>query len=451
MRVVLFVTALLASCAGPRALPPESANLVPPSRWRDAAGVEGTVDAAWWTAFGDAALVQIVEAALANNVDIAIAATRVEEARARFRLARGAQRLSVSASANGGEQRDVSPFGQGVTQEAGQAELAVGYDLDLFGRLAQASEAARARILASEAAHDNVRLAVAASAASGYIQLRALDARLAILKDTLAARAESLRIARRRAESGYTSQLELRQAEAEYRNAEQLIPATELAIRRQEDGLSFLLGDSPRAIARGFELAAIAMPIVPVVLPSELLRRRPDIRQAEQQLVAADRSLDSARAAFMPVVQLGASGGFVAAELLTDPVTIFAIGGSILGPLFQGGRLRAQADIATAVRDQAAFAYRRTALAAFREVEDSLSAVQRFAEQERALEAQRDALSAALDHATKRYRAGYSSYLEQLDAQRGLLNAELALAQVKADRLAAAVQLYQTIGGGWTE
>src|SRR5262249_9002712 len=158
--------------------------------------------------------------------------------------------------------------------------------------LRNASKAARAALLASEAAHDNVRLAIASSAASGYIGLRSLDARLTILRDTLTARANSLKIAQRRAQSRYATQLELDQAEAEYRSTEQQIPTTELAITRQEDGLSLLLGDNPRAIERGAALSALNFPAVPAMVPSTVLRRRPDIAQAEEQIVAADRSLD---------------------------------------------------------------------------------------------------------------------------------------------------------------
>ena len=187
-----------------------------------------------------------------------------------------------------------------------------------------------------------------------------------------------------------------------------------------------------------------------MLLPADLLRRRPDIAQAEQQIVAADRSLDSARAAFLPSIRLGASGGYVDSTLIQDPVGIFSIGGSILAPLFEGGRLHAQADTAAARRDQAAYFYRRVALNSFREVADALAAVQRTSEQELALRQQRDALARALVQATNRYRAGYSSYLEQLDAQRGLLSADLSLVQANSDRLTAAVSLFQALGGGWT-
>jgi outer membrane protein TolC len=170
---------------------------------------------------------------------------------------------------------------------------------------------------------------------------------------------------------------------------------------------------------------------------------------AEYQIVAADRSLDAARAAFMPDVELTTTGAYAASTLIEGPVALFSLGGSILAPIYEGGRLRAQADVAAARRDQAAFAYRKSALTAFREVEDALAGLQRTAEAERALHLEREALAHALVQARKRYRAGYSSYLEQLDAQRGLLSAELALVRSRSDQLLAAVSLYQALGGGW--
>ncbi|MEM4987210.1 efflux transporter outer membrane subunit [Collimonas sp. H4R21] len=447
--IALLLVVALAACAGPRPAPPLAADVVPPAAWRDDPALGSELAAGWWQGFGDPVLTRIVETALANNLDVAVSAARVEAARAQFRLSEAQRLPNLAGSLGGGRQRDVSPFGKPETQTAGQAELSVSYDLDLFGRLASASSAARASLLASTAAHDSVRLAVAASAASGYITLRALDARLAILRDTLAARSASLKLARRRAEAGYSSMLDLRQAEAEYSATEQLIPAAELAIRRQEDGLSLLLGDNPQGIDRGSDLAALTAPSAASGLPSALLRRRPDIAQAEQQLVAADHSLDAARAAFMPNIQLTASGGYVASTLLTSPIAIFALGGSVLAPIFDSGRLRAQADTAAARRDEAAYLYRKTALTAFKEVDESLSAIRRNADQEQAIAAQRQALARALALATSRYRAGYSPYLEQLDAQRSLLSTELSLIQVRADRLIAAVNLFQALGGGW--
>ncbi len=280
------------------------------------------------------------------------------------------------------------------------------------------------------------------------VALLALDARLELLKATLASRAEALRIARDRAEVGYTSQLELRQAEAEYQSAQQQIPAIEAAIARQENALSLLTGDTPHRIARGTGFNSLATPAVPNILPSDLVRRRPDIAQTEYMLAATDANLRAARAQFLPQVKLSASAGGVASSLLGDPISIWSIGGSILAPLFQGGLLTGQFNAATAQRDQAAYVYRKTVLTAFREVEDQLALIDRMAAQEQALLAQRAAVAEVLRHATNRYRAGYSPYLEEVDAQRALLAVDQALIQLHNDRLTAHVALYQALGGG---
>jgi outer membrane protein TolC len=198
------------------------------------------------------------------------------------------------------------------------------------------------------------------------------------------------------------------------------------------------------------ELERLAVPAVPGGLPSELLRRRPDVAQAEYQLAATDSNLAAVRKRFLPQVRLTGSAGAAFSTLLTDPITIWSVGGSILAPLFEGGRLTAQAQAAGAQRDQAAFSYRRTALTAFREVEDALAAVGLIDAQIVFAQSQRDALAEGLRLATNRYREGYSPYLEQLDAQRGLLGAQLSLIQLRADALSARIQLFQAMGGGWS-
>ena len=446
----LLLILLVFGCTGIRPEPPAAAKVTSPDAWRTLSGTSDTVSSNWWKLFNDPTLTLLVDKALANNVDIAIAAERVTEARAQFRLINGQRYPSLGVGAGVARERSVNAFGKPVVQNEGQVLLSASYDVDLFGRIAYASEAAKASILATEAAQESVKLAVVTSTASGYINLRALDARLLVLKDTLATRAESFRIAKRRADTGYSTNLEREQAEAEFHATEQQIPIVELAITRQEDALSILLGDNPRAIERGNQIYDLVLPPINAGLPSELLRRRPDIYQAEQQIVTADRNLDSARAAFMPNIQLSADVGYVASSLLDNPVRVFSIGGSILAPLFEGGRLHAQADQATSRRDQAAFAYRKTSLTAFKEVEDSLALVARTKEQEGYLAQQRDALDRALKQATKRYKGGYSPYIEQLDAQRGLLATELSLIQARADELNGAVSLFQALGGGWT-
>ena len=446
----LVAACALAGCVGPRPPTPPAAAVAPPPAWRTALGRGEPVRADWWQAFGDPVLTGLVERALANSPDLASAAARVEEARALARLAQAQLSPLATVGVPVSDGRTLSALGTPATNLGTQPAVQVSYDLDLFGRLRAAGAAARAQALAGEGARDTVRLGIASGVASSYITLRALDLRLTVARETLAARAEGLRIARRRAETGYTSNLELRQAEAEFRATEQLVPQAQLAITRQENALSLLLGDGPQAIPRGRALDALATPPIPDGLPADLLRRRPDLFTAEQTLVAADRSLDSARASLLPNLALTGSAGLVLSTALSRPVGVFSLGGSVLSPLFDGGRLRAQLDVSTARRDQAAFAYRRAALVAFREVDDSLAGVLRSDEQAAAIAGQRDALAGALRNASNRYRAGYSSYLDQLDAQRGLLSAELALVQVRADRLVAYVTLYQAMGGGWS-
>jgi outer membrane protein, multidrug efflux system len=446
----LVVMVCLVACAGPKPSLPEASTVTPPLAWRGASSTGPAFAADWWNRFNDPALSAAVESALDHNVDVVIAAVRVEEARAQFRLARGQQLPGANLLVAGDRQRDVSPFGFAELQTVRESELSISYDLDLFGRLAALSDSARAALLSTQSARDGVQLGVAASTASAYITLRLLDARLKVLQETLVARRESLRYAQRRVAAGYAPELDLAQAESEYSATEQLIPTLQLAITRQENGLSILMGQNPREAIRANEIYAIEVPEVPALMPADLLRRRPDIATAEQQIVAADRSLDAARAAFMPNIQLALSGGYVASTLIPDPIRIFTVGGSVLAPLFEGGRLRAQADLASARRDEAAYGYRKAALNAFREVEDALAAVERDALQEGALQRERESLARGLRLATNRYRAGYSAYLEQLDAQRALLAAELSVVQVRADRLAAAVSLYQALGGGWS-
>ncbi|PCG14883.1 MAG: RND transporter [Sphingomonas sp.] len=451
-RSALLAALLLAGCTlpGKRAPAPDAAAVAPPPAWRTALGPGAPIRADWWQGFGDPQLTALVERALANNVDVLTAAARVEEARAAEALARAQLLPQIGGTVPETQGQTLTAFGTTSRAIGAQPGVNASYDLDLFGRLRQASRAARAQLLATEAARDTVRLATAAAAASGYVTLRALDQRLAIAQATLAARQDALRIARRRFEAGYSSRLEYRQAQGEYAATQQLVPAAQLAITRQENALSLLTGDAPRAIARGLALDRIAAPAIPDGLPADLLRRRPDLYQAEQTLVAADRTLDSQRAAMLPNLSLTGSAGLVLSTALAQPQAIFSLGASILAPLFDGGRLRAQERAATARRDQAAFAYRRTALTAFREVEDALAGVRRTGEQARALGDQATAARGALQNATNRYRAGYSGYLEQLDAQRNLLTAELALVQTEADRLSAYVALYQAMGGGWS-
>ena len=446
----LATLALLAACAspGPKTPPPAEAAVTAPAGWRAAVDPgQDAVTADWWAAFGDPRLSDLIARALVRNADLGIAEARVREAEAQSALARSALLPALNATGGAQKTRELNAFGQPSDTLAFQPQLQVAYEVDLWGRLRQANAAARASLQASAYARDAARLSVAAAVARTYVGLVSLDAQLATARATLVSRQEGAERARRRARGGVTSDLELRQAEGEREAAAQRVPALELAVRRQENALTLLVGDMPGAVSRG-TLAALTIPKPSAPLPSSLLTRRPDIAQAEASLAAADASLASARAAFLPQVRLSASGGELFVQHL-DPVTVWSLGASVLAPIFDGGRLRAQSDAAAARRDQAAFAYRRTALTAFGEVESALEGTGRLAEQERAAVRQRAAAASALDHARKRYQAGYVAYLEELDAQRGLLATDLALAQVREARLQNAVALYQALGGGW--
>ena len=405
-------------------------------------------DENWWATFGDSELVRLVEQARNHNPDVAIAGARVAEARAQENVARAALLPTLDMSTGViGRQRSLNAFGSATESSVVQPVFQAGYEVDLFGRNRAQVDATQANIAAVEAARDGTALSVAAATATGYVTLLALDARLSVLRDTLHSRAEALRIAQDRASVGYTSQLELRQSEAEYRGTEQQIPVIQSAIARQENALSMLTGVPPQAITRGGQFDTLHRPDVPGALPSELTRRRPDIAQAEHALAASDARLRVAQKQFLPQVRLTASLGEIFTSALSDPVNIWSLGGSVLAPLFQGGRIQGQFDAATAQRDQAAFAYQRTVLNAFREVEDQMAIITRLDEQERTLIAQRAAVADTLRHATNRYRAGYSTYLEQIDAQRALLTVDLSLVQLRSDRLTATIALYQALGG----
>lgn len=443
---------LLAGCAGLGASPPPpNAAVRAPAAWRTYVGPTAPLEAQWWRRFGDPALARLVEAALANNPDVAIAGARAREARAQERLARSQLLPNLNLGAGATYNRSVGPLGSASESFGGQPVFQASYEVDLFGRIGNLVAAARQSTAAAEAGREATTLSVAAATASGYVTLLGLDARLNVVQATLASRGEALRLARSRAEVGYTSQLELSQAQAEYEATALIVPQVQLAITRQENALSQLIGVSPQAIGRGEALTVLQQPPVPEGLPSELLRRRPDIAQAEFTLAASDATLTSTRAQFLPQITLTGSAGVALSTALADPIRLWSIGTSILAPIFNGGRIRAQVETAEARRDQAAFAYQRTVLTAFREVEDNLAATQRLGEQRARLEAQRRAVAEALRHATNRYQAGYSSYLEQLDAQRALLTVDLSLVQAEADQLNAYVALYQAMGGGWVQ
>jgi len=448
---LVLAAALVSGCAGPRPAIPASAGVKPPAHWRGDPGPAHDVEPGWWKSLDDPVVDQLVERAVANNTDVLIAARRVEEADARVRLARSATLPHLNFTGKGvPRERSYSTVtGKAIEFTAYEVELGASYDADLFGRLRNQTAAARATLLATKAAADGVRLATIAAVVEHYVALRGLDADLAIAQETQKMRAEELALLQHQLRAGYVFHVAVDEASAQVHVVAQQVAQLQLGIAREEESISLLLGDNPQAIARGRALAELPLIVTPSSLPARLLRRRPDVYEAEQTVVAADHELDSARAAFMPDLQLAATGGRLDADLLPGALSIFSFTGTVLAPIFEGGRLRANQTMAAAQRDQAAFAYRRTALAAFGEVEDAFAAVQRLGEKERAASAQSDDEAQALKAAHRRFARGYSSYQEVLDAERGLLSAQLTMVDVRADRLTALVKLYQAMGGGW--
>ncbi len=449
MRRALHALALLIALSGcvPSIRPaPPAASVAPPLSWRDAPVGVGEIDPRWWRAFGDPVLDGLVEQALARNTDVLTAVAAVDEARAAARLARSAQLPTLGAAGS-----FVRSKGVGLpTATALTGTLDATWAVDLFGRLHALTQAARRQYVASQAERDAVALSVATSTAQAYLMLLSLDAQLRVTRDTLRSRADTLRLTQDQRNDGYVSDFEVTQAQSEYEAIAQQIPALTQSIRAQENALSVLTGALPTAIARDRTLRDLTLPVVPATMPSALLRRRPDIAAAEYRLAAADSTIAARRAEFLPQLNLSGDVGATGVSLANyNPVSIWTVGASLLAPLFEGGALRANFESATATRDQAAFSYRGSVLAAFRDVETSLSATDNLAEQNARVLAQLAVLKRSLALARERYGEGYSSFLDQLDAQRSLYGAELAAITTREAQLSNAVALAAALGGGW--
>lgn len=452
MRAACLAALLLAGCAmAPQPAPAPTLQL--PAAWRTASTLDAAVARDWWKAFGDPQLDALVRRALDNNGELRIARARLQEYAARVRVAGSAQQPALNLSFAPARARTIGPLGQPVEVTSLVGAVQAAYEPDLFGRLASVTQAARFEALSQEAALDAAALSVAANTASGYLNLLGLDAQLALARATLASRERSFALARHQFEVGYSSRLEMSQAEAELHATRGVVPQLERAIAQQEQALNLLVGASPGPVARGVPLLALRMPAPGPGLPSELLRRRPDIAQAERAVAASDASLAAARDQLLPSIRLTASLGVEGnsvARLLRSPVELWSIGGSVLAPLFDAGRLRAQAEIAGTVRDRAVFAYENVVRGAFAETENALAAIDGLQRQLAEAEARRLAANEVLRVAHNRYRNGYASYLEELDAQRNAFSAENTVLQLRASLLAAHVDLYRALGGGWT-
>ncbi len=423
----------------------------------------GPIDAQWWTAFADPALDGLIDEAFAANQDLVQAAARVAEARAAFGIVDADRMPQLGVRADATRTRlsesGLTPVLEERTVDLGSAQLMASYELDLWGKLARASEAARAELLASEAARDTVRLSLVAMVARSYFELRALDAQLEVARRTLASRNETAALQRKRYEGGSASELEVRQAQAEALDAAARVPQLEQQLALTEHVLGVLLGRSPRAlveerIARGTAIEALrAPPALPAGLPADLLERRPDLREAEQRLVAANARIGQAKAAWFPSITLTGNLGSESralADLFGGSAGTWSLAAGLVQPLFDGGRIDAGIAAAEARTAQAEAGYRKAVQIAFRETLDALVASRTTGEQYQARAERVTALEQALSLAWKRYEAGYSAYLDVLDAQRNLFQAELDRITAQRERLGAAVSVYQALGGGWT-
>lgn len=430
-----------------------------PESWRDG---PAAVDAAslaelpWWTLFEDEALRSLVETALEANKDLRIAVTRVEQARAVAAVVRAGQFPQIGAGASATTNRfsdTVRPRGMGGETDLFATAADLAFEIDLWGRLRRASEAARAELLASTEAQRTVTMTLVSDVATVYLLLRQLDLELETTRRSVASRQSSLQLVRDRFEAGLASALDLHQAEAELSSTAAQIPDLERQIVQTENQLSILLGRNPATIVRGRPLTGQTFPpAVPAGLPSALLERRPDIRQAEASLAAANARIGVAKAAFFPQVSLTGFFGVESvalSDLFTGPSRIWQFGPTVTLPIFTAGRNRANLEAVEAQQQEALLRYEQAIQQAFREVEDALIAHRKareaLVEQRAAARASREALSVA----ELRYTSGLTSYLSVLDAQRTLLAAEVAESRTLLAQLVAVVQLYRALGGGW--
>jgi multidrug efflux system outer membrane protein len=413
-------------------------------------------DQKWWDAFQDEALRDLIKTALKQNYDLRIAAARILEARAQLGITRADQLPSVAASASSVNERiSQSARIPSIETSAHQLSLSAAWELDFWGRYRRATESARASLLAQEWAQKAVISSLVSDLASAYFQLRELDLELEISRQTLGSRKDSLGLTQILADHGATSMLDVRQAEQLVFTAGAAIPDLEQRIEQQENFISTLLGQNPQSIPRGRKLLDQPHSLeVPAGLPSSLLERRPDIRQAEQQLIAANAQIGVAKAAYFPQISLTADGGYQSSALtglFSGPAGFWSIGGSAVQPVFEGGRIRNRVRFAEAQTQEATVFYERTIQQAFRDVSDALIAYRKSQE----FRIQQEQLTRAADDAKNlsnmRYKGGATSYLEVLDSDTRYFSAQLTLAQAQLRELEALVQIYRSLGGGWQE
>jgi multidrug efflux system outer membrane protein len=458
---------LLAGCAvGPDYQRPAVDT---PSGFRTAAsdtnlfsGTNSFADLGWWETFKDPHLIAYLSEALTNSWDIKIAAARVLQAEAAARITRSQFFPTVNAGGDlvtsRASEKGPTPVPPGVNPQQGYGDVFLSmpaYEVDLWGRIRRANETARAQLLATMDAQRAVRQTLVALVASAYLDLLELDLELDIAQRTYGVRTNSLELTQSRAQGGVASMADVYQAQILVYGAEASIADIRRRIEQQENLFSVLLGRNPGDIQRGAALISQTLRAeVPAGLPSSLLERRPDLRAAEQQLVAANADIGQAKAAFYPQVTLSGFAGFQSvalSDLFTGAAKTWQFGPAVTMPLFTGGRLRGNLKLAEARFQESLAHYRQTVQGAFREVSDGLIAYQRTREfrarQEERTQANRD----ATELANVRYEGGVTSYLEVLYNEQELFAAELSLAFARRNELLSVIQLYRALGGGWTE
>jgi multidrug efflux system outer membrane protein len=456
----VVAAALLGGCAiGPNYKRPVVAE---PQTFRGQATAEAVslADLPWWEVFQDTILKNLITEALGNNYDVRIAATRVQEARANFVVSRADlyPALDYGAGVSRGKIEPGIVGGPGPpSPRAGNfyyGTLTMSWELDIWGRIRRSNEAARASLLATEDARRGVWLTLVSDLAQAYFELLALDVRLQIARDSTDAYQSTYNVFQDRLQVGVASKLETARAEGALGAAQASIPQLESDIVAKENQISILLGRSPAPVPRGLPMYAQAVvPTVPAGLPSALLERRPDLRQTEQQLVSANARIGVAKAEFFPKLSLTALFGTASPEvsaLTGGSATIWAVAGMLSGPLLNAGRTLGNYRVSLAQWEQAKLQYEQAVLTALREVSDALTALGKLSEAETGQERSVKALAQAVEFATDRYRHGFASYFEVLEAQQQLYPAQNTLAQIRRDRLLAHVQLYKALGGGWS-
>jgi NodT family efflux transporter outer membrane factor (OMF) lipoprotein len=460
--LILVLATLAASCTLGKNY--QRPDVQTPSTYRSASGqpsAASLADLQWFELFRDDALIGLVKTALQENFELRIAAQRVLQARAAYGITRAGQWPSVDASADliaarssqVGANRGI-PAGADTDVSYAQAGFSLSWELDVWGRLRRLSESGRAQYLATEEARRGVITTLVADVGQTYLALRALDLEQEIAIRTRDAANDNLRLVEARRASGVASGLDVRQAEQLLFTATGQIASIDREIALAENALSLLLGHAPEDIPRGRPLESFQVPAVPAGLPSALLERRPDIREAEQQLVSANAQIGAAKADYFPRISL--TGFFGAqsrqlSDLLSGPAVLASAGLGAAVPVFNAGRTRNNVKLAEAIHGEALVNYQRVIYSAFRDVSDGLASYSKTTEQRTQQERLVEALTASSQLATQRYQGGLDSYLPVLDSQRNLFQGELDLARLRQQELSSLVQLYRALGGGWTK